>query len=406
MVAGHFGPEPPRRLGVAVSGGGDSVALLVLLLEWRASGLHAVTVDHGLRAGAADEAAQVAALCARLDIPHDILRWQEGWDGTGNLPDAARRARYRLIAGWAREHGIADVALGHTTDDQAETLLMRLARGAGVDGLSAMPTQRGVAGVTFHRPLLGATRAALRDALRARGIGWAEDPTNDDPAYERVRVRQVLAGLAPLGIDVQGLAGAAARLGAAREALGVCAARLARNSVKTDAGDLLICRGALDSEPPELVRRVVQAGLVWIGGGDYPPRGDALTRALAALRAGQEMTLHGCRILLRDGHWHVTREWNAVSRSRARVGRLWDDRWQLDGPGDSQGLEIAALGEAGLPLCPDRHTTGRPAASLIASPAVWRGGDLIAAPLAGLANGWSARLVRDRAAFDAVLLSH
>ena len=144
-------------LGVAVSGGSDSVALLLLVRAWAAvSGreIAAVTVDHGLRAGSAGEAADVAALCARIDVAHDVLNWR-GWDGRGNLQDHARRARRDLIADWAQERGIATVALGHTLDDQAETVVMRLARGSGVDGLAAMAVVSQAACVVWLRPLLG-----------------------------------------------------------------------------------------------------------------------------------------------------------------------------------------------------------------------------------------------------------
>ena len=139
-LAAVFPDARPTALGVAVSGGGDSVALLCLMADWAAPRevrLAAATVDHGLRPEAAAEAAGVAALCGRLGLAHATLRW-EGWDGRGNLMDAARRARRRLLADWAAEQGLAAVALAHTRDDQAETVLMRLARGAGVDGLSAM----------------------------------------------------------------------------------------------------------------------------------------------------------------------------------------------------------------------------------------------------------------------------
>ncbi|WP_114967069.1 tRNA lysidine(34) synthetase TilS, partial [Alkalilacustris brevis] len=181
-------------LGVAVSGGGDSVALLLLVADWAAARgvrLRAVTVDHGLREGAAQEAEAVARLCAELGIGHDILRWQ-GWDGQGNLQDAARRARQGLIAGWARDHGLAAVALGHTRDDQAETVLMRLARGAGVDGLSGMAPLRLAVGLAWLRPLLDVGRAELRALLRARGVPWAEDPSNEDARFQRVRARRAL----------------------------------------------------------------------------------------------------------------------------------------------------------------------------------------------------------------------
>ena len=190
----HFHPGVPGVIGVAVSGGSDSLALLHLLHDWQSAGgpaVRAATVDHGLRAGAAAEAAEVARICAGLGVAHKTLAWRD-WDGAGNLPDRARRARYALLAEWARGHGIADIAVGHTEDDLAETFVMRLARGAGVDGLAAMRDRWREAGVTFHRPLLALRRDHLRDLLRARGVAWVEDPTNSDAGYERVRTRAAL----------------------------------------------------------------------------------------------------------------------------------------------------------------------------------------------------------------------
>ncbi|MGB7244318.1 MAG: tRNA lysidine(34) synthetase TilS, partial [Sulfitobacter sp.] len=155
QIATHFLPDPPRHLGVAVSGGGDSVALLCLLQQFCAAQdirLFAVTVDHGLRAEAAAEARTVAGLCATLDVPHDILQWTD-WNGVGNLQSRARDARYRLMSDWARNREISMIALGHTADDQAETFLLRLARRAGVDGLSAMANRVEHHGMIFCRPL-------------------------------------------------------------------------------------------------------------------------------------------------------------------------------------------------------------------------------------------------------------
>ena len=180
--------------GVAVSGGGDSVALLLLARDWAARAgraVEAVTVDHGLRPGSAGEAAEVAALCARIGVPHDVLAWR-GWDGNGNLQDNARRARRSLIADWARSRDVGAVALGHTLDDQAETLVMRLARGSGVDGLAAMAAESRAEGIVWLRPMLGLRRADLRAWLMAEGVGWAEDPSNEDEGFARVRVRRAL----------------------------------------------------------------------------------------------------------------------------------------------------------------------------------------------------------------------
>lgn len=405
-IAAQFLPDPPDPLGVAVSGGSDSLALLTLLIDWREAGgpaLSAVTVDHGLRPEAADEAAEVARFCAARDVPHTTLRWQ-GWEGRGNLSDQARRARYRLIAGWARDVGIGCVALGHTINDLAETFVMRLARSAGVDGLAAMAQRWEQDGITFARPVLGMGREKLREVLRARGLSWADDPTNYDPAYERVRARRVLAALAPLGIDAEKLAAVAANLSDVRDALDVQLAEAAARIARIEAGDVVIDRPALMALPVEIARRLLREVLMWIGGGDYPPRGAALTRALEQVGAGKGLTLQGCRLITRTATLRVTREERAVAGLVAAPGETWDGRWRLVGP-DMADVTVAALGEAGLKHCPERRDCGLPAASLRASPAVWRGSDLVSAPLAGLENGWRAELLpRPCHDFPALLL--
>ena len=136
----------------------------------------AATVDHGLRPGSGDEARQAGAAAQALGIPHEVLLWQRA--GSGNLMAAARDARLRLLSDWAHRHGLAAVVLGHTQDDQAETLMMRLNRGAGVDGLAAMAPLRAALGIRWLRPMLGLSRADLRHWLTARGIGWVDDPSN------------------------------------------------------------------------------------------------------------------------------------------------------------------------------------------------------------------------------------
>ena len=406
-IAGHFLADPPDALGVAVSGGGDSMALLALLTDWRDAGgprLVAVTVDHGLRPEAAGEARMVARLCAQWEIPHDTLHWH-GAEGPGNLPDRARRARYALMAGWAAGRGISCIALGHTLDDQAETFLMRLAREAGLDGLSAMTPDWRQDGVRFARPLLDTRRAALRELLRARGLDWAEDPTNEDTAYERARTRQVLTALAPLGIDAETLANVAGHLSGARRALERHVAGAAREVAHIEAGDVVFDRPALCALDPEIARRLMQKALLWIGGGEYPPRAAPLARLLQNVAEGRGATLRGCRLIARTGTLRLTREEAALAGIRVPAGEVWDGRWRLSGP-DMEGVSIAALGAGGLAGCPDRRDTGLPAATLRASPAAWRGETLVAAPLAGLGNGWTARLVPRGKHDFAALLSH
>ena len=403
----HFHPGVPGVIGVAVSGGSDSLALLYLLHDWQRDGgpdLRAATVDHGLRAGAAAEAAEVARICAGLGVAHETLAWRD-WDGAGNLPDRARRARYALLAEWARGHGIADVAVGHTEDDLAETFVMRLARGAGVDGLAAMRDRWREAGVTFHRPLLALRRAHLRDFLRARGVDWAEDPTNSDAGYERVRTRGALAALAPLGIDTAMLAASARKMAGARAALYHHAHDLAQDHVRIEAGDVVIARAALREMPDEVARRILQTALRWINGAEYPPRGPAMTQFLAAARGGEAMTLQGCFMQAQGDMLRLGREYNAVSGLRVPQGQIWDGRWCIDGP-EVAGAEVAALGPGGLRAVPDWRAGGLPHGAAMASPALWRGADLLAAPLAGWANGYGLRLSRDGASYYGALLSH
>jgi len=406
-IAGHFRPCPPDALGVAVSGGSDSLALLALSNDWRAAGgpaLHAVTVDHGLRPGSADEARMVARLCEGWGVPHTTLLWRDR-DGGGNLPDRARRARYRLMAGWAHEEGIGCIALGHTLDDQAETFLMRLSRGAGVDGLSAMAPRWDHDGITFARPLLEVGREELRDALRARGLAWIDDPSNDDPVYERARVRRALAVLSPLGIDAPTLSSVAANLADVRDTLYVQVARAAAEIARIEAGDVVVAWAGLAALDPEIARRLLQEAILWISGAGYPPRGRAMTRLVGALSGGKSPTLHGCRFITRAGTVRITREERAVAGHVVPPGAVWDGRWRLTGP-DVASARVAALGEAGLRQCPDRRRTALPAASLRASPAVWCGEYLLAAPLAGAGNGWTAKLLPRPSHDFAALIAH
>jgi tRNA(Ile)-lysidine synthase len=212
---------------LAVSGGPDSVALMWLAARWRRAlkqgpRLIAVTVDHGLRAEAAREAREVKRLAGTLDLPHRTLRWTGSKPNAG-LPEAAREARYRLLAKAARASGATHVLTAHTRDDQAETLLMRLLRGSGIAGLAAMARETEREGVQLARPLLAIPKARLVATLEKARIGYAVDPTNDDTAFTRPRLRTLMPALAAEGGDPRTLARLAARLARANAAVEVLA---------------------------------------------------------------------------------------------------------------------------------------------------------------------------------------
>ncbi len=401
-----------KRLGVAVSGGGDSMALLDLM-AWHGAdkgfSVHAVTVDHGLRPEAADEAALVAEYCAAQGVPHDVLHWT--WDRQGNLQAAARDARYQLIARWARKHRISCVALGHTQDDVAETFLLRLSRASGVDGLAAMERRFERYGVNWLRPLLQRQRETWRTYLRDMGIAWAEDASNEDERFDRVKARKILAALEPLGIQAETLSRTSQNLKTAKHALEHYTLEEADRLVEQDQGDLILTRNPVPPVPSEIDRRLILAGLRWVSGADYPPRSSALAEMEAAFIDSDTFTLSGCVLTLSkpDGilnrRLRITREWNAVKDLVVPTNKVWDGRWQMTGP-QALDLQVRALGEVGLRACPDWRDTGMPRVSLLASPSVWRGNELVAAPLAGLTNGWRAELVRRSADFPQSLISH
>ena len=374
---------------IAVSGGGDSMALLDLASRLAPGRVRAVTLDHGLRPEAAAEATMVADFCAARGLSHQTLVWR-GWDGQGNLQAEARDARYRLIGAWAREAGLAEVWLGHSRDDVAETLLIRLGRAAGLDGLSRMAQIFEREGMRWRRPLLDAGREELRAHLRAADLTWAEDPSNADPAYLRVRARQALPSLADLGISAEALSRSAAALAQSRTLIEEVMSAEWSARAWLEGGDILL---RLEGAGPEVSRRLIRSALSWIGGGGWPVRQSAMAALAEHLSRAPHHTLAGCLVTRTTEGVRIAREWRAVRDLVGDGCAPWDGRWVLEPPaeGKAEGLEVRALGE-GIAACPDWRATGLPRRSLMAGPAVWKAEKLIAAPLAGLSAGWGAKL--------------
>ena len=289
----------PRRLGVAVSGGPDSLALLLLAHAAFPGGIAAATVDHGLRPEAAAEAAMVADICAALGIAHVTLRGALGDGRQGGVQAAARTLRYALLADWAVAQGCTHVATAHHADDQAETLLMRMGRGAGLPGLAGIRPCRPLAAgsdTLLIRPLLGWRKQELTPIVAASGLEAVDDPSNRSPRFDRSRIRAWLtAAEAP---EATRLAAAAAHLEDCDEALAWAADAAWR--VRASIGEEIAVDAA--GLPRELRRRLARRAIEEVRGNaglEGPWREDGLDRLLTALDSGGTATLGG--VLCRGG---------------------------------------------------------------------------------------------------------
>lgn len=267
------------RLGVAVSGGGDSLALLLLAHHALPGCVHAATVDHGLRAEAADEARFVADICAQLNVPHAIL--SPAQPIAGSIQAAARLARYAALTMWADDCGCNWIATAHHIDDQAETLLMRLNRGSGVAGLAGVRAMNG----RLIRPLLGWRRSELAQVVADAGIEAIDDPSNHDTEFDRVRIRQHLA--ASPWLETDHIARSATLLAEANTALDWATVHLAKDRLNLGSDSAKLDPGLL---PRELRRRLTLMALQHVDP-DIAPRGAALVALIEALGNGETRTL-------------------------------------------------------------------------------------------------------------------
>lgn len=402
-----FGPFEPRPLlAIAVSGGADSLALALLAERWARAHrgrIAALTVDHRLRPESAAEARQVGRWLRAHGIAHRILVW-EGARPPGDLQAAAREARYRLLEAWCRDAGCLHLLTAHHREDQAETFWLRLARGSGLDGLAGIAgiSERGACRIL--RPLLPVAPERLRALLRARQQVWIEDPSNANPAFARVRIREARALLAAEGLGAERLAETMRHLGNTRAVVETETADLLARAVRIDpAGLALLDMASLLRAPREIGLRALAAVLTAIGGSDYPPRRARLQRLYDECSRnglGQGRTLGGCRVLARDGALLVCREAAGLQdRTAVPPGShaIWDRRFQTALPKNaSRGLTLGALGvdRQGLPTAVLKRLAAVPAAARPTLPALRdKDGSLVALPGIGWAKPRAAVLV-------------
>jgi len=294
------GFDTNSRVAVAVSGGGDSLALMALAAEAFPGRVQVLSLDHQLRRESAAECAVVAGLAASLGLPHATLV-PAAAIGSANVQAEARAARYAALGGWCAAHAVPFLLTAHHADDQAETLLMRLARGSGLRGLGGIRPRRELEeGVTLLRPLLGFRRAELQAVVKKRGWVPLEDPSNQSQRFDRTHARMLLAETGWLNPDR--LAASAAHLADAEAAL-AWAADLAFSSRTTNQQGALIANP--EGLPAELQRRLLAKALAHFGTSE--PDGPALARLQQRLVAGGSGTLGLVKAkALASGFWHFS----------------------------------------------------------------------------------------------------
>ena len=390
---------------LAVSGGADSMTLMMMAQRWRdARGrhdfpIHVATVDHGLRAASAAQAEWVAAQAKALDFQTHILFWP-GEKPVTAIQAAARTARYDLLSGLLERLDLprpTGLLVGHHLDDQAETFLMRLARGSGIDGLAAMPAERSLARdpeVLLRRPLLGLEKTTLTASLTRLGTAWIDDPSNTNAAFERVRVRRALGVLDDLGVHAAALATSSRRLARARAALAHATHELAARALDLHAGAYAeIDPAAYDAAPEEIRLRLMQHVIERFGAGAEPVRMSRLEDLVGRLSAGKPAaaTLGGCHVERRVRAIVATREpgRNGLPVALLQPGSqlMWDNRFRVACAVSHAGaVEVRALTAAALkqlndePLKNAQARVSIPRRAALTLPAFWQQGRLLAVP--------------------------
>ena len=390
-----IGPfEACPEIAVACSGGADSLTLALLIDAWaRARGgtATALIVDHGIRENSRKEAEAVAVYLGECGMACEILR-NRTQIGTGDIQAAARKVRYELLQRWCLVNKNLHLAVAHHQEDQAETVLLRLARGSGSDGLAAMAPVSETSNVRILRPLLGVPRTRLQATLDCWNVKHIDDPSNQNHKFARVRIRALLPVLAAEGLTAQRLAGTAARLARARNSLEIdVGAALARSAIVYPSGYCQLSPQLLCQISEETALRALARVLICIGGNDYTPRLARIERLHAWLQDGTPgggRTLAGCRLLPFTSGLLVCREVSAAkSVVPARGDLLWDGRFRLR-LGARRIGDVKRLGTEGWRLAvatvPALRKSTIPSAVLAGLPAIWKDRKLRSVPHLGL----------------------
>jgi tRNA(Ile)-lysidine synthase len=344
-----------KAMAIAVSGGADSMALCLLADEWaRAKGhqIIAITVDHGLRVGTKEEGLKIANWLSDRGVAHHILTWQGTKPMTG-IQAAARNARYKLLVNWCTDNNITGFMTAHHLEDQVETFLLRAERGSGLNGLASMNTLTNINGVVLMRPLLRITKSRLYASLTQRGQSWVEDPSNQNPAYRRTKMRKLVVELETQGLTPQKISDLISHFAGLRRKFADVVAVFFDRAVRVlPVGYGVVHLDILQRLPDPILERVLVHLTSILGGKKYPPRRDRLKRAMKNIKSDRILgfTLGGCRFIVKGHSIMICRDQRAISTQKVCVGSAlnWDGLFFIEISGVAgMTANLSALGKKG-----------------------------------------------------------
>ena len=370
------------QLGLAVSGGSDSLAMLYICKDWAVKNkikLRCVTVDHKLRSESYVEAELVADHCKELGIDHEILGWDHEEKLQGNLSDLARSARYRLIDKWRKE--ISFVVVGHTQNDQVETFFMNLKRGSGIEGLKAMPVSfRRSEGYFLLRPLIHTSRESLQQYLREKNINWVSDPSNSNEDFERITQRKTWEILKSKGFSESRIELSADHMRRAHEALNYMLPIHFKLIGKQEITDLFWDYNSFISLPEEFKFRLISAAVMWNRNLQYRPRFKAVVDVLKHISEKKTVVLGGTIFYFHAGKIRITIEYQSVKNNAVKCthGSVWRNIWKVKK--EIKDGYIAAIGIDGNKQLSKKQRSMMPYRSRIIQPGIFLKEKLFIAP--------------------------
>ncbi|MFT6556863.1 tRNA lysidine(34) synthetase TilS [Sneathiella sp.] len=390
------------KVGVAVSGGSDSMAACLAAVDWAQRmdvQVVGLTVDHGLRPEARQEAELVAEWLSKIGMEHHILTWKGPHPRTG-IQQAARNARYRLLKEKCKQLGANLLIMGHQLEDQLETFLMRMAKGSGVQGLSVMAATREQDGIIISRPFLSVSRQQLRDFLKKSDQQWIDDPSNDNPVFTRTHLGRALEILADLPeSNLQSLEMSVTRTQRADGALSTITEQYLRTHVvESPLGFVRFSKAAIEEMPDEIAIRFLQRLFIFVRGTGQGPQMSALERLQHSLKTDQmskAKTLFGCQLLRQRDQWILCREPGRTDLPEKELTNnrvcLWDDRFEIRDtvPGTNISAQdcprVRVIGDDGwqqLKESPEWQTPD-PLPSIVKKnlPSIWIGAKIVSMPL-------------------------